>query len=146
MADDAYRAFRPRRARPLAYAVGAAWLLMMLALAFLLPVDMGAFDRAGFVVLGLLVLWFMHRQASVVAVPSERGLHVRNLFLSRNLEWAQIVGVRFGGGAPWVTLDLADGDSLSVMAVQRADGEYGVAESRRLATLVQRHSGTERND
>lgn len=146
MEADLHRPFRPRRARPVAYGVAAAWMALMLALAFALPVEMSLFDRSGFLVVGLVVVWFMHRQASVVAVPSERGLHVRNLLLSRDLEWAEVVGVRFGGGAPWVTLDLADGDTLSVMAVQRADGEFGVAESRRLATLVARHSATPRDD
>ena len=52
----------------------------------------------------------------------------------------------FGGGEPWVTLDLADGDTLAVMAIQRADGEDAVAEARRLATLVDVHSRTDRDD
>ena len=146
MATDTYRPFHPRRARTVAYTFGVAWLLLMVGLALFLPVPMGWGDRAGFLALGLGTLWFMHRQASVAAVPSGEGLHVRNLFLSRDLEWAEIVSVRFGGGSPWVVLDLADGDTLSVMAVQRADGERGVAESRRLATLVAQHSRTERDD
>ena len=144
--DDLYRPFHPRRARPVAWGVAAAWLLLMLGLAFLLPVDMRWSDRAGFIVVGLAVAWFMYRQATVAATPTEHGLRVRNLILSRELDWAEIVGVRFGGGAPWVSLDLADGDTLAVMAVQRADGELAVAESRRLATLVARHSATERDD
>jgi hypothetical protein len=143
---EQYAPFRPHRARRVAYAVGGVWMALMLGLALLLPVAMGPLDRAGFVVLGLLVLWFMHKQASVVAVPSPTGLHVRNLFLSRNLSWAEIVSVRFGRGQPWVVLDLADGETLSVMAVQRADGERGVAESRRLASLVATNSRTERDD
>jgi hypothetical protein len=146
MSSDQYREFRPQRARTVAYAVGGVWFLVMAGLAFFLPVRMAVLDRAGFLVLGLAVLWFMHRQASVVAVPSTGGLRVKNLFLTRQLEWAEIVSVRFGGGAPWVVLDLADGDTLSVMAVQRADGEQGVAESRRLATLVAQHSRTDRDD
>jgi hypothetical protein len=37
---------------------------------------------------------------------------------------------------PWVVLDLSDGGTLAVMAVQRADGERGMAEARRLQALV----------
>ena len=146
VAADTYAPFRPLRTRQVAYPVGIAWMLLMAGLAFFLPVPMGAPDRVGFLFLGAAALWFLHRQASVIAVPSERGLVVRNLFLTRELEWAEILAVRFGGGDPWVTLDLSDGDTLAVMAVQRADGKRAVAESRRLATLVARHTVTPRDD
>lgn len=146
MATDPYAPFRPLRTRQVAYPIGIAWLLLMIGLAVFLPIDLGVPDRVGFLLLGVAGLWFLHRHASVLAVPSERGLLVRNLFLSRELDWAEILSVRFGGGDPWVTLDLSDGDTLAVMAVQRADGERGVAEARRLATLVARNSQTPRDD
>ena len=71
---------------------------------------------------------------------------MQNLITGRSLEWAQIVAVRFGGGPPWLILDLDDGDSLPVMAVQRADGRAAEEQARRLATLVALHSRTERDD
>jgi PH (Pleckstrin Homology) domain-containing protein len=89
------------------------------------------------------VLW---RFARLAAIPADDALVVRNLSGDRRLEWAEIVTVRFGGGEPWVTLDLADGETLAVMAIQRADGADAVAEARRLATLVDLHSRTERDD
>lgn len=138
--------FRPVRARRVAYPVAALILVAMLGVAFLVPGVDALGDRVGFVLLGLGIAWFCHRQASVQAVPSETGLVVRNLLLSRTLEWAQVVDVRFGGGRPWVQLDLSDGDTLAVMAVQRADGVRAEAEASRLATLVALHSQTERDD
>ena len=80
------------------------------------------------------------------ALLDERGLTVRNLVLVRRLEWAEVVDVRFGEGRPWVQLDLADGDTLAVMAIQRADGPAAQREARRLATLVARHTATGRDD
>ena len=71
---------------------------------------------------------------------------MRNVVYTTRLEWAQIVAVRFGGGDPWVTLDLDDGEVLAVMAIQRADGDRGRAEARRLATLVAERSATARDD
>jgi hypothetical protein len=62
---------------------------------------------------------------------------VRNLVLTRTLEWAEVVGVQFGGGEPWVTLDLEDGDTVAVMAIQKADGDVSGREASRLAALVQ---------
>ncbi|MBT0995157.1 PH domain-containing protein [Cellulomonas sp. DKR-3] len=133
-ADPALRPFRPHLARIVAWALVVLVLAATGVLVALMP-DLTALDRTGFVLLGLLIAWFCWRQASVAAVPDERGLTVRNLLVTTHLQWEQIVSVRFGD-RPWVQLDLADGDTLAVMGVQRADGERANAEARRLATLV----------
>ena len=108
--------------------------------------EYGPGDQAGIALLGLAVTWFCWRQASVSARPDETGITVRNLVVSRRIAWAEVVSVRFGGGRPWVQLDLADGDTLAVMGIQRADGARAEAEARRLATLVELHSRTARDD
>ena len=95
---------------------------------------------------GLAMAWFCWREASVRAEVDEQGITVRNLMLTRRLEWAEVVAVRFGQGRPWVQLDLSDGDVLAVMGVQQSDGARAVAESRRLAALVAIHSRTLRDD
>jgi hypothetical protein len=110
------------------------------------PVAFGWFDRLGVLLIAAGVAWVLSLFARVRAVPSPEGLHVRNLVRQHDLEWTQIVTVRFGGGDPWVTLDLDDGEILPVMAIQRADGERGTAEARRLATLVWAHSRTDADD
>ena len=66
---------------------------------------------------------------NVIATPSREGLTVRNLVLTRTLEWPEIIGIQFGGGEPWVSLDLLDGDTLAVMAIQKADGEVAGREA-----------------
>ena len=80
------------------------------------PSAVGWYDRAGFVALAAVLGWGLSRFALVGAEPSEAGLVVRNLLITRRLEWAEILGIRFGGGDPWVSLDLSDGDTLAVMA------------------------------
>lgn len=137
--------FRPRLARVVTLAIGALVLVLTAALVVLMP-RLGALDRVGFGAVGLAVAWFCWREASVVARPDDDGLTVRNLVVSRRLAWAEVVSVRFGQGRPWVQLDLADGDTLAVMAIQRADGARADAEARRLATLVARHTATGRDD
>lgn len=143
--STAYRTFRPVRARQVAWAVAGLSVVVLTVIGFALP-GAGWWDRAAFVVTGLLVAWFMSRQAGVRADPSPAGLKVRNLFLGRDLEWAEIVTVRFGPDRSWVQLDLADGDTLAVMAIQRADGKFAEAEARRLATLVEVGSRTNHRD
>lgn len=132
--------FRPRWARWVTIPIGLAALAGAVFLAVLVWDWAGPVDGISFAVFGLLVAWFCWRQASVQARPDDDGLVVRNLLLTRRLEWAQIVSVRFGQGRPWVQLDLDDGDTLAVMGIQRADGAYAEREARRLATLVARHT------
>jgi hypothetical protein len=142
--------FRPFRARRVAIGSAVAQGVVLVALAALAPgngtIAWHWYDRLGVVVVAALVAWVLLLFARLRAVPGPDGLVVRNVVRVTRLDWAQIVAVRFGGGDPWVTLDLADGDVLAVMAIQRADGERGVAEARRLATLVAAHTRTERND
>jgi hypothetical protein len=134
--------FRPRRARLVAVSVAVVAVLLFGGLAVLLP-QAGAGDRAGIAGFGLAIAGFMWRYASLAAVPTADGLTVRNLLTTRSLEWAEIVEVHLVVGAPWVTLDLSDGDALAVMAIQKADGEFGRAEASRLAGLVAAHAGFE---
>jgi hypothetical protein len=63
------------------------------------------------------------------------GIRVRNLIGSYELPWEVVRAVRFGRGAPWVTLDLQDDDVVSVMAVQAVDKQYAVEAVRGLRAL-----------
>jgi hypothetical protein len=142
--------FRSFRGRRVATGVAVAQGAVFVGIAAVPPgrgaLDFGWFDRLGFLLVGAAVAWVLSRFAGVRADPGEAGLVVRNLVVRRELAWAQIVGVRFGGGDPWVILDLSDGDTLPVMAIQRADGARGRREAGRLSTLVVLHSRTDRDD
>lgn len=141
---------RPRVSRVIGRVVAIGVVLVLLGVAVAVPGEgeqgFRLLDRLGIVAVGLLVAAGLWRLTAVEAIPDETGLLVRNLVVRRRLAWAEIVTVRFGGGAPWAVLDLSDGDTLPVMAVQRSDGEHAEALARRLATLVALHSRTERDD
>ncbi|MBO3087167.1 PH domain-containing protein [Cellulomonas dongxiuzhuiae] len=144
-ADDLAAPFRPHLARVVTIAVAVVVLALTVVLVTTMP-GLATLDKAGFVLFALLIAWFCWRQASVSAVPDDTGLRVRNLLITTHVTWAQIVSVRFGQGRPWVQLDLADGDTLAVMGVQRADGQRAEQEARRLATLIARRTATTRDD
>jgi hypothetical protein len=95
-------------------------------------------DQLALVGLGLALAAFLGRYASIKAVPDDAGLTVRNLMLTRSVTWDEIIEVRFPDGAPWVTVELDDGDELAVMAIQRADGQVARDEALRLARMVDR--------
>lgn len=146
---DAQRAelhapFRSRRGRLVGWIAAAGQGVVLLAAAALLPWSgpntVGWYDRLGFIVVAALIGYGLHRLASVSAIPSETGLVVRNVLLTRRLDWAELVGIHFGSGDPWVLLDVSDGDSLAVMAIQRADGTFAASEAKRLATLMALHA------
>ncbi len=98
------------------------------------------FQRGTLVVLGLLaasVLFALIR--SRVEAHADR-LVVVNGYRRREYEWAEIVAVHLPPGAPWVTLDLADGETAAVMGIQGSDGDRAREAVRQLRLIVQRQS------
>lgn len=85
----------------------------------------------GFAVIG----WALGR-ARVTAEQS--ALVVVNGFRTRRLEWEQVLGVNLPAGAPWATLDLADGTTISAMAFQGSDGKVARDGVRQLRALIDR--------
>ena len=122
--------------------MGVLSVVIFCGLALLLPTQGGltswsAPDRVLVAAIGVAIAALCWRYATIRAVPTREGLLVRNLFTTRQLTWPQVLRVQYGGGAPWVTLDLDDTDTLAVMAIQRADGDASAAEASRLQALVQ---------
>lgn len=137
--SDLYRDFVPRRGRPVAYGLAVVQFVLLAAIGLLVPGGEGGFgiaDRLLMVATGALIAFILWRLGRVRAEVDQEGLVVRNLIYTTRRAWPEIVSVQFGGGAPWVVLDLADGDNLTVMAIQRSDGEFAEREATRMATLV----------
>ena len=95
---------------------------MLTTVALLMPRDGAApwstAERAtviGTAVLFSAVLVLLSRPK---VVADRDGLTVVNLTVRRRLAWAEVLRVTLGHGDAWVRLDLADGTSLPVMAIQ----------------------------
>ena len=145
--EELHLPIRPRSGRIVPAVVAVAWLLVFLSLAAGYPPypGLGVGDRVGFVVLALVGGYLLYRFASVAVVPDEDGVVVRNVIGSRRLEWAQVVGVRYGRDSTWALLDLTDGTTVSALGIQNADGEYARGCAVRLATLVELHGPRDRD-
>jgi Bacterial PH domain len=141
--------FRPRRARIVSLTLAAVVLALLTVVALVLPGGPRGFhtpDRIGVFAVGVVVagaLWVMARPR---LVAEDRGLTVVNLLRTRFLEWPEVIRVGFRRGDPWVLLDLADGETLAVMAIQANDGERAVQSVRALRALVVAQSSTDQND
>ena len=94
------------------------------------------FQRATLVFLALLAASAMFALVRSRAVAERDRLVVVNGYRRHELAWPQVVAVRLPPGAPWVTLDLADGETMPVMAIQGSDGARAQRAVRQLRALV----------
>ena len=69
-------------------------------------------------------------------VATETGLMVVNGYRTRRFEWSQVIGVSLPRGAPWATLDLSDGTTVSVMGIQGSDGARARRAVRELRACI----------
>ena len=137
--DGTNAPFVPRRGRLVATVLAVLTLVIFLLVAIFVPERFHRVDRLGFFLIGLGVAGLLSRYMTIRAVPRADGLLVRNLGPQQVVPWEDIEAVRFSDGMPWVRLDLADGDDMAVMAIQRADGSGSLAQAQRLSDLVGAH-------
>ncbi len=71
-------------------------------------------------------------------------LVVVNGFRTRRLDWEEVLAIHLPEGAPWATLDLADGTTISAMAFQGSDGRRARDGVRQVRALIDRGDSTER--
>jgi hypothetical protein len=93
-------------------------------------------QRGTLVFFGLLYLALMLGLIRSRAVAYADRLVVVNGYRRHEYEWPFIVAARLPPGAPWVTLDLADGETASVLAIQGSDGRRARLALRELKSLV----------
>lgn len=138
---------RPRRARLIVYPCAAALLVVLVAIAVLLPSQgpnpWGLGSRLSVVGFALGCTWFLHRLASVRVVMDGEGVTVVNILSRRRLEWAEIVGVRLSRDDAWMMLDVSDGSSLAAMGVQKSEGALAREQVRVFARMVAERSRTD---
>lgn len=66
------------------------------------------------------------------------SLVVVNGFRTRHLDWEQVLAIHLPEGAPWATLDLTDGTTISAMAFQGSDGRRARDGVRQVRALIDR--------
>ena len=99
-----------------------------------------AFQRGTLIAFGLFAfsLWFALVRSRVVA-EAER-LVVVNGYRRREYDWAEVVAVHLPPGAPWVTLDLADGTTVAAMGIQGSDGDRARTAVRQLRVIAEQQT------
>jgi hypothetical protein len=85
--------------------------------------------------MAVAIAWGLYR-CRVTATSS--GLEVVNGYRTHHYEWPEVLAVHMPPGAPFPTLDLADGTSRPTLGIQSSDGDRARQAVRELRTLVAR--------
>jgi hypothetical protein len=87
---------------------------------------------------GVLAAGLINALMRSKVIATEQQLVVVNGYRRREFTWAQVVSVTLPAGAPWATLDLADGNTVSAMGIQGSDGGRAHRSVRELRALLNR--------
>jgi hypothetical protein len=142
--------WRPYGARLVGTLLGGLLLVLVVAVWIAWGADVRArftlLQRSTLVGLGVLAFvgWFALVRSRVTADAS--GVTVVNGYSRRVLEWSQVLSVNLRRGAPWAGLDLSDGTSIALFAIQGSDGDRAVRAVRELRALVAAQTPTDRDD
>ena len=129
--------WRPVLTRVVLLGLALVSVVFFCTIAVLGPDDWHRHDRVGLGVAGLLFALVLVLLARPVAKADRQGLTVVNFVRKRRLEWAEILGVQLRRGDPWVLLDLADGGTLAVVAIQPGSGlRQSIRAARELRACV----------
>ncbi|HEV2086798.1 MAG TPA: PH domain-containing protein [Cryptosporangiaceae bacterium] len=96
----------------------------------------GVGDQVAMVVLGLFVAAGILAFARPRVEADAHGIRIRNVVGGYTLPWEIVRAVRFGDGAACASLELADDDTVAVLAIQAVDKEYALAAVRGLRALL----------
>ena len=87
---------------------------------------------------GAMALGAFHALGRSRVVASDDGLTVVNGYRTHRYEWAEVVAIHLTSGAPWASLDLSDGTTMSVLALQSSDGDRAAGAVREIRRLLDR--------
>lgn len=94
------------------------------------------FEKLTLAFIAVLILGCVHALTRSRVTVTREKLVVVNGYRRRDLAWPQVVAVRMPPGAPWCSLDLADGSEVAAMGIQSSDGGRAKAAVRDLRLLV----------
>jgi hypothetical protein len=138
--------WKPLGVRIAIYGLGGALIVVFAAMWILLGPEIRAmfttFQRVTIVFLFLLLFacyWGLIRSR---ITASNDGLKVTNGFVTHDYEWAQVIKISLGRGAPWAHLDLSDGETRMVLAIQGSDGARADRAVNEIRALIKAHEAS----
>lgn len=144
------KVYRPLGARMVS-AVSAGVIVAVLAFLWLMlsPHVRAQFDwfqRSTLIAFFVAVLILLYGVFRTRVDVSEAGMGVTNGYRRYEFCWPEVVSISMSRHRPWAFVDLADGSTRAVMALQTSDGARATASAREIAALISAQSATERDD
>lgn len=131
--------FRPTRTRVVLLSVGVVMFAVISVIGLMLE-NLNPGERLSFIVTAALFFGVLALLSRPRVVADVDGVTVVNLTRTRKLAWAEILRVNLRNGDPWVFLDLSDGSSLPVLAIQPGIArEHAIRDARALRALAETH-------
>jgi hypothetical protein len=94
-------------------------------------------DQAGMIGLGVIgaaiILSFLRLRVRADA----KGIEITNVAQKRYFPWQVVTAINFTDKMTWATVELADDDEMSIMAVQITDKDRAVAAIKHLRALLE---------
>ncbi|HNA98563.1 MAG TPA: PH domain-containing protein [Marmoricola sp.] len=138
--------WKPLGVRIAVYLFGGALIVVFAAMWIALGPEIRGyftpFQRATTIFLFLLLFacyWGLTRSR---ITATEMGLVIINGFRTHRYEWAQVVGITLARGAPWAHLDLSDGETHIVIAIQGSDGARAQRAIGEIKALIRAHEAS----
>ena len=142
--------WRPYGARLVGTVLGGLLLALVIAVWIAWGADVRArftlLQRSTLIGLGLLALVGWHALVRSRVTADDHGVTVVNGYRRRVFEWSQVLAIQLRLRAPWAGLDLSDGTSVSLFAIQGSDGQRAVRAVRDLRQLVAANTQVDRDD
>jgi hypothetical protein len=122
----------PRRFRLLLVVLAGVVLAVTAVVVLTLPsttntvVDYGVADQIALAGIGLLLAAGVLCLGRLRVDADASGIRVRNLLVAHELPWQSVRAVRFDRKSAWGSLALENGDEVSLLGLQAADGGSAV--------------------
>jgi Na+/melibiose symporter-like transporter len=144
------KVYRPLGARMVSAVSGFVLVSVVAFLWAMLPAhvraEFGWFQRVTLIAFFVAVIVLLYGVFRTRVKLEERGIAVTNGYRRHELSWAEALAISLTANRPWALLDLADGTTVAVMALQTSDGPRATRAAREIAALIEARSRTERND
>lgn len=144
------RVYRPLGARLVsavsALVVVAVVVFLWLMLSAHVRAQFDWFQRATLIAFFVGVIALLYGVFRTRATISERGITVRNGYRRHDFSWAEVVAISLTRHRPWALVDLADGNTVAVMALQTSDGPRAIRSAHEITEMIAARSQTDRDD
>ena len=144
------KVYRPLGARMVSAVCGIGLVGMLTFLWLMLPAhvraEFGWAERFTLILVFVGIVSVLYGIFRTRVTASDRGICVRNGYRRHELYWAEVVSLSLTSHRPWALLDLDDGSTIAVMALQSADGPRATRSARELAAMIVSHSETTHNN